>query len=69
MTYYGPAPRIETELGTERLCRGCGEFWPDVDPEFWFLDRFGRVLGRCRACWSERNRSNHAKRKFGEMVA
>ena len=34
-----------TELGLERLCRGCGEFWP-VDATFWYFTRRGKVLGR-----------------------
>jgi hypothetical protein len=55
-------PRIRTELGIERLCRACGEFWPDLDREFWYLDSQGRVMGRCRACWSERSKDQWGKR-------
>jgi hypothetical protein len=43
----------DPELGTVRYCRGCGETWP-LDDEFWYFDKRGHVLGRCRACWSER---------------
>ena len=57
--------RDDPELGTVRLCRGCGEEWP-VDGEFWFFDRDGRVLGRCKACWSERNRAE--SRRFEPMA-
>lgn len=46
--------RDDPELGTVRLCRGCGEWWPR-DEEFWFIYD-GQVMGRCRACWSERRR-------------
>ena len=57
------SPRIETELGTERLCLRCQEWWP-VDDEFWyFRKRDGGILGWCRACWSERNRDLHTKRR------
>jgi len=58
-----PNPTIETELGIERQCRGCGEFWPTDDGSgrdetFWFYarDRTGllRIAGRCKACVSER---------------
>jgi hypothetical protein len=57
-----PAPRIETELGVERLCRGCQEWWP-LDEEFWYFRSSDRsVMGHCRACFSERNRHNHQKR-------
>jgi hypothetical protein len=50
-----PVRRIVTELGEERRCSGCGEFWP-IDGEFWYFDPRGQVLGRCKACWSERPR-------------
>lgn len=56
------AATLLTELGMERLCRRCGEWWP-VDASFWYFDRKGNVMGRCRACWSERNRSHHQRRK------
>lgn len=62
MTYRPPAPRRETELGTERLCRGCGEWWPQ-DPEFYYMDRKGKVIGNCRACWSERTIARYWQRK------
>lgn len=71
MTYYPPNPTIETEIGTERLCRGCGEFWP-IDDDFWyFQDRGGRrvVMGRCRACWSERSRDAWGRRKHRELAS
>jgi hypothetical protein len=55
VAYYAPRPEMLTELGIERLCGGCGEWWPK-DDTFWFFDRRGKVLGRCRACWSERRR-------------
>lgn len=52
---------IVTELGEERLCPVCLEFWP-MDEEFWYFltERKGprkgerRVMGRCKACWSDR---------------
>lgn len=46
------AIRIETELGIERLCRRCDEYWPE-DDSFWFFQD-GKVMGHCKACWSER---------------
>lgn len=62
--------RIDPILGLVRLCRGCGEEWP-ADTEFFYFaaDRHGklRVLGRCRACWSERPRAD-AKRTFAPMA-
>lgn len=46
------ATRVETELGIERLCRRCGETWPE-DEEFWYFqtrragDRY-TIKGRTR---------------------
>jgi hypothetical protein len=48
--------RTDTILGRVRLCTTCKEDWP-VDEEFWYFDRDGRVMGRCRACWVDFNRS------------
>jgi hypothetical protein len=55
---------IVTDLGLERRCNRCQEFWP-VDDEFWFFTmKRGRrvVCGHCKACWSERDRSKYGKR-------
>lgn len=57
--------RDTEDLGIVRLCRRCGEEWP-VDDEFWFFqERRGRrrVLGHCKACWSERDRSRWTRKK------
>lgn len=60
--------RQDPILGLVRLCRGCGEEWPK-DEEFWYFDRDGRVLGRCRACWSERRRGDDGSpERFGPMA-
>lgn len=47
--------RDDTILGRVRLCTTCKEDWP-LDEEFWYFDRKGKVLGRCKACWSDWNR-------------
>lgn len=51
------AVTIETELGTERRCPRCGEFWPaPPDPEFWqAVTKRGRPSFHpyCRACLAE----------------
>lgn len=54
------AKRIETELGTEKQCSGCQEFYP-LDRQFWYRhgrDKHGNVRyeERCKACWEERYR-------------
>jgi hypothetical protein len=49
-----------TELGIERRCFACGEWWPQ-DETFWYLSR-GKVMGRCRACWVEFNASRRPKK-------
>lgn len=40
-----------TELGQERCCSKCGEWWPD-DTEFFFRTR-GRTCSPCKACYYE----------------
>jgi hypothetical protein len=63
--------REDDVLGTVRLCRGCGEEWP-LDDEFWYFhqDRHGktRVMGRCKACWSDRKKVDGRKQAFGPML-
>jgi len=60
-------PTMVTELGIERLCAGCGEWWPQ-DEEFWYYQR-GKIIGRCRACWSERRTGSRRKAPFGPLQA
>ncbi|BEH14293.1 hypothetical protein [Marinobacter shengliensis] len=46
------APKtITTELGTERRCTKCGDYWPD-DAEF-FYTRRGRSHQPCKACYAQ----------------
>jgi hypothetical protein len=66
-----PLVREDPELGAVRLCRGCGDEWP-LDEEFWYfhLNRHGKrqVMGRCRACWSDRKRIQGRKQRFAPML-
>jgi hypothetical protein len=48
--------RDDPILGLERRCFDCGEWWPE-DREFWYLNTHGEVMGRCRACWVDFNKS------------
>ncbi len=42
------APRLRSsEIGPERYCYGCREWWPD-DAEFWYVQPLGTSV--CRAC-------------------
>ena len=52
-------PHQETELGIERWCFRCHEWWPE-DGEFWYFDTRGNVMGPCKACWQERKREKRA---------
>lgn len=57
-----------TEIGTERQCNGCGEWWP-LDKEFYHRNYrgIGGFLGTCRACFAERRgRSGRKKAKWSE---
>ena len=47
--------RLDPFLGLVRLCVRCGEEWPR-DGAFWYFDKAGKVMGHCKACWSERKR-------------
>ena len=40
-----------TELGTERLCTKCDEYWPD-DAEFFYLSK-GKTQQPCKACYAQ----------------
>ncbi len=41
----------ETELGRERMCSQCGEYWPD-DGEFFYTKR-GKTAQPCKACYEQ----------------
>jgi hypothetical protein len=43
---------IGTDMGTERLCVFCGEYWP-LDDEFW-NKRGNGYHSYCKACMTER---------------
>lgn len=65
-----PLERDTEDLGIVRLCRRCGEEWPR-DDDFWFFqERRGvrRVMGHCKACWSERDRSKYRGRYYTKRV-
>ena len=56
--------RDDPILGNVRLCNRCREEWP-VDDDFWYFQvRRGKrqVMGHCKACWSERDRSKYGPR-------
>ncbi|MDM8181279.1 hypothetical protein [Marinobacter salarius] len=45
------APKTkDTELGTERRCTRCGEYWPD-DAEFFYTKK-GKTQQPCKACYA-----------------
>jgi hypothetical protein len=56
--------RYRADVGWELRCDGCAYrrnqvcYWP-LTHEFWDPDR---GMGRCRACWNERTKTNRAKR-------
>jgi hypothetical protein len=52
----------DEEIGTVRLCQGCGEDWP-LDGEFWYFDAKGYVMGHCKACWADRNLADRKLRQ------
>lgn len=42
---------INTELGTERRCTKCNEYWPE-DSEFFYSSN-GKIQQPCKACYCE----------------
>ncbi|SES15230.1 hypothetical protein SAMN04487958_10814 [Vreelandella subterranea] len=40
-----------TELGQERLCSKCNDWWPD-DPEFFYQSN-GKSRQPCKACYEQ----------------
>ncbi|HHP0283957.1 hypothetical protein [Acinetobacter baumannii] len=62
---------IFTELGKEKLCKHCQEYWP-VDSEFWFMVKAkrkdGSVVHRpdsaCKGCYDITYRPNLSKGKY-----
>jgi hypothetical protein len=57
-------PLTVTELGTERRCNACSDWWP-LDGEFFHRNPkgVGGFLGTCRACFSERRRRRDMTRR------
>lgn len=57
-----------TELGTERRCNSCGEYWP-LDGEFYHRNSkgIGGFLGTCRACFAERRGRRDMTRRASAM--
>jgi hypothetical protein len=61
-------PYISTELGREKLCICCKEYWP-LDGEFWRSQwrnrKYGRVqywVSACNGCYDfHNNRRRYAK--------
>ena len=62
------AKRIETELGIEKLCPKCQEFYP-VDDEFFYrrkgTDRNGHqnYISLCKACYEEKYSYRNKKKE------
>ena len=64
-----PPKFIETELGKEKLCIECQEYWP-LDNEFWFTyrnkpNKHGeRTIGyesACKCCYADRYKPGKRK--------
>jgi len=47
-----PANLAITELGIEKRCGRCKEWWP-VDAEFWSSKANGQLYAWCRGCFAE----------------
>ena len=77
MTRSADIHRDDPELGRERLCRTCGEWWPEDDEFYYFQTRKGvhrttrQAYPYCRACWADRHRGWRAEneRRRNAMTA
>jgi hypothetical protein len=67
----GPASKLrQTDLGPEKLCTRCDEWWP-ADPEFFYSDPEG-VAGLfycCKACYQEWKQANAIKKANARRAA
>ncbi len=60
---------IFTELGKEKLCKHCDEYWP-TDSEFWYMIKFKSKEGliefkpdsACKGCYDAVYRPSRTKR-------
>lgn len=62
MTPYAIVPG-EEELGVQKRCPQCGDWWPAMDPEFWQQSRNGSWHSWCKDCLSS------AKWRCGKRAA
>jgi hypothetical protein len=52
----------EEELGSQKRCGLCHDWYPLGDPAFWYREGNGWA-GWCRACWAERQREYRLRRR------
>lgn len=54
--------KLETELGLEKQCTRCHDFWP-ADAEFFYAAGSAKdgLMSECKACFAEKNAANVAK--------
>lgn len=60
--------RIVTELGYEKKCSTCGDFWPEDTEFFYWNAPQNRYYAECIACYSQRRKNERAARKQGRAV-
>ena len=59
----------EEELGPQRRCSACGEWWP-LSPEFFYrVPRSELFSGKCRACDCELDTKHSRDRRLRRAVA
>jgi hypothetical protein len=56
-----------TELGIERRCGRCRQFWP-ADQEFFSLKKPGQLHSWCRACFAEYAIERRARNRTGKAA-
>jgi hypothetical protein len=53
MMYRGQQVKRITDLGIEKLCPGCQEWWPHTAEFFSYITTRGYYRNECRACLAQ----------------
>jgi hypothetical protein len=61
--YNGQQVKRITELGIEKLCPGCNDWWPQTPEFFSYITTRGHYRNECRACLAQAQAVRRQTRK------
>ena len=61
--YRGKQVKRITELGVEKLCPCCDDWWPQTSEFFTFVATIGHYRSECRACLASAQAKRRANKK------